>query len=378
MTLENTAAWLVLVMAQESRFALLSINRALRGLRGLLDELPLGELDELATGTAVPWFREAFANNARDTAYWTSRDFSRGVSDVRARVQLVGGWYDILLPWMLEDYAALRKAGQIAQLRIGPWTHTAPALAAAGHRDGIAWLRAQLLDDRRLLRESPVKIMVTGSGGGWRELEDWPPPRTRERRLWLSDGGWLSGRAPDRAAEAGDRYRYDPAHPTPAVGGPVLLAREPVVDNRELEARDDVLTFTTTPLEATAEAIGPVRVELWARADSDYFDLFARVCEVDLDGASWNVCDALARITPGSFEQGDDGAWAVAFNLWPIAHRFAAGHRIRLQVSSGAHPRYARNPGTGEDPATATALRTVEVELLHDREHPSVLVLPAI
>jgi uncharacterized protein len=378
LTLESAGSWMVLVMAQENRFALLSINRALRGLRTLLDELPLGELDQRATGTSVPWFREAFANPARDAAYWASRDFSAGVSTVRARVQFVGGWYDILLPWMLEDYAALRRPGHIPQLRIGPWTHTAPALAAAGHRDGIAWLRAQLLGDRRLLRESPVRVMVTGerSGGGWRDLEDWPPPGTRERRLWLTDGGGLSGRAPQRSAAGGDRYRYDPAQPTPAVGGPVLLAREPVLDNRELEARDDVLTFTTMPLEATVEAVGPVRVELWARADSSHFDLFARVCDVDLEEASWNVCDALARIEPGSFEQADDGAWQVAFSLWPMAHRFAAGHRIRLQVSSGAHPRYARNPGTGEDPATSTALRAVEVELLHDREHPSALVLP--
>jgi uncharacterized protein len=378
LTLENTGSWLVLVMAQENRFALVSINRALRGLRALLDELPLGELDERATGTAIPWFREAFANSTRDTAYWAARDFSGGVAEVHAAVQFVGGWYDILLPWMLEDYATLRRAGHTPQLRIGPWTHTAPGLAAAGHRDGIAWLRAQLLDDHRLLRSSPVKVLVTGerSGGGWRDLDDWPPAGTRERRLWLHGGGWLSGRAPEDSAEAGDRYRYDPAEPTPAVGGPVLLAREPVVDNRELEARGDVLTFTTTPLEATVEAIGPVRVELWARADSCHFDLFARVCDVDEEGVSRNVCDALARIAPGSFEPADDGAWAVAFNLWPIAHRFAAGHRLRLQVSSGAHPRYARNPGTGEGPATATELRVVEIELLHDRDHPSALVLP--
>ena len=59
-----------------------------------------------------------------------------------------------------------------------------------------------------------------------------------------------------------------------------------------------------------------------------------------------------------------------------MGHRFAAGHRIRLQVSSGAHPRYARNPGTGEDPATATELRAVDVEVLHGGAHPSHVVLP--
>jgi putative CocE/NonD family hydrolase len=283
---------------------------------------------------------------------------------------------------MLDDYLALRRAGRTPQLRIGPWTHIAPGLAAAGHRDGIAWLRANLLGDDRLVRERPVRVFVTGerSGGGWRDLDDWPPPGTTERRLWLAGAGRLrdDGAADDSPdASPYDRYRYDPADPTPSFGGPVLLAREPVVDNRTLEARDDVLLFSTEPLRETVEAVGPARVELWARADSDHFDLFARVCDVHPNGRSLNVCDALASVAPGSFERSEDGAWAVLFNLWPLGHRFAAGHRVRLQVSSGAHPRYARNPGTGEDRALATAIRTVEVEVLHDRHHPSSLVLPS-
>jgi uncharacterized protein len=66
----------------------------------------------------------------------------------------------------------------------------------------------------------------------------------------------------------------------------------------------------------------------------------------------------------------------VEFDLWPIAHRFAAGNRIRLQVSSGAHPRYVRNPGTGEAPLTAENLQPVDVELLYGHEWPSSLQLP--
>ena len=156
----------------------------------------------------------------------------------------------------------------------------------------------------------------------------------------------------------------------------MLLARQAVLDNRELEARDDVITYSTPPLAETVEAVGPVRVELWVRASSEYFDMFARVCDVDADGASWNVCDALASVAPGRFERDAGGAWRVAFDLWPIGHRFAPGHRIRLQVSSGAHPRYARNPGTGEDPAIATELRPVEIEVLSGGVHPSALILP--
>ncbi len=106
--------------------------------------------------------------------------------------------------------------------------------------------------------------------------------------------------------------------------------------------------------------------------------MFARVCDVDLNGASWNVCDALARVAPGRFELAGENLWRVELELWPCAHRFAAGHSIRLQVSSGAHPRYARNPGTGEDPYRATRLQAVDIELLHGSEHPSALVLSVV
>jgi len=378
LSLETAASWLVLVAAQQRRLAPLNMIRDLRRLPVLFSELPLIGLDERATGTEVAWYREALRSPGRENAYWVTRDFAAGVAKVGARVQLIGGWYDIFLPWMLEDFAALQAAGRPAQLVIGPWTHTAPGLLAAGIRDGLAWLRAHLLGDDRLLRRSAVRVLVTGerTGGGWRELPSWPPPGTTERRLWLADRGGLWQLEPVAEPVRGDRYRYDPADPTPSLGGPVLLAREPVVDNRPLEARPDVLTYTTTALPETLEAIGPVRVELWLRADSPYFDVFARVCDVDDAGVSRNVCDALVRVAPGQFEPSADGTRRVSFELWPIGHRFAAAHRIRLQVSSGAHPRYARNAGTGEDLATGTALRPVEIEVLHGGSHPSALVLP--
>lgn len=377
LSLETMASWMVIVAEQERRLAPVVTARALRRLPALLSDGPIADLDQRATGTEVAWFREGMANTHREDAYWVARDFAAGVAKVTAPVQLIGGWYDIFLPWMLEDFAALREAGHEPRLMIGPWTHTAPGLMAAGIRHGLGWLRARLLDDARLLRGGAVRLFVTGerSGGGWRELTSWPPPDVSEWRLWLAGGGQLDDRPPEGAAP-GDRYRYDPADPTPSLGGPVLLAREPVLDNRPLEARADVLTYTSDPLPAVTEAIGPVQVELWVRSNSPYFDVFARVCDVDPAGVSRNVCDALARVMPGRFEQSSDEAWRVAFTLWPTAHRFAAGHRVRLQVSSGAHPRYARNPGTGQDLAAATGSRAVDIEVLHDLDHPSVLILP--
>jgi putative CocE/NonD family hydrolase len=383
LSLETAASWLVLVSAQERRLAPLAMFRALRRLPALFEQLPVGEIDERATGAEIAWFRQALASPRREDAYWVARDYGAGPEGGTGRVQLIGGWYDIFLPWMLEDFAALQAAGRETQLVIGPWTHIAPQLMAAGLREGLAWLRAGLLGDDRLVRAAPVRIRLTGerTGKGWRELESWPPPGTGERRLWLGAPGRLQETEPAGGPAAGDatdgdRYRYDPFEPTPSLGGPVLLSRDPVRYNRGLEARPDVLTYTTAPLPAAIEAIGPVHVELWARASSPHFDLFARVCDVDRAGASWNVCDALQRVSPGSLQPMGDDSWRVAFELWPVAHRFAAGHRIRLQVSSGAHPRYARNPGTGEDPATATELRPVEVEICHDALHPSVLILP--
>ncbi|MDQ6730753.1 MAG: CocE/NonD family hydrolase, partial [Actinomycetota bacterium] len=373
MSLETAASWMAVMTAQESRLAPLAVNRAVRRLTAPMSELPLGDIDERATGAVVPWYREAFAHPERDDPYWTARDFSGRLSEITAPVSFVGGWYDIFLPWMLGDHAALAAAGRATRLTIGPWAHTSPGLAAAGHRGGIAWLRAHLLDDRRLVSEACVRIRVTGepSGGGWRELPSWPPPRTGERPLWLGDAGRLLDIKPAAGRAGSDGYRYDPADPTPAVGGPILLSHDPVVDNRELEGRDDVLVYTGNTLAETVEAIGDVRVELFVSADGEFFDVFARVCDVDADGVSRNVCDALARVAPGRFERDGDGIWRVSFALWPLGHRFAAGHRIRLQISSGAHPRYARNPGTGEDPGTGTRMRAVAIEIHRGERQPS-------
>ena len=98
--------------------------------------------------------------------------------------------------------------------------------------------------------------------------------------------------------------------------------------------------------------------------------MFVRLCDVDPRGRSRNVCDGLVSLT-------DANAVSLArVTLWPTAHRFKAGHRIRVQVSSGAFPRYARNTGTGEPHATATRLIPADQSVYHDPEHPSAIILP--
>jgi putative CocE/NonD family hydrolase len=376
-SLDTALSWTLIIAAQERRAAPVRLVLGLRRkLPKLLDELPLGEIDSLLAGEELPFYREWFTQTAPDEPYWAARNYSADVGRVTAPVQLVGGWYDIFLPWLLADHAALVAAGRAPQLVIGPWAHTSTGLLNTSLREGLAWLRAHLLGDDRSLHCSAVRIWVGGEDR-WRELDAWPPPEATASTLHLQPAGGLAPERPPAGAPA-DRYRYDPAHPTPAVGGPVLLARAPVADNRELEARDDVLTYTTAPLDRDVVAIGPVSADLHFRSTLEHTDVFVRVCDVLPDGPSLNVCDALVRLAPGAPPAEADGSRRVHVDLWPTAHRFRRGHRIRVQVSSGAHPRYARNPGTGEDPATATRLVAADQEVLHDAAHPSSITLAVV
>ncbi|MGF7236692.1 MAG: CocE/NonD family hydrolase, partial [Frankia sp.] len=275
--------------------------------------------------------------------------------------------------------------------------------AGAGLRETVTRLRAALLDGPAPDDDAePVRIFVTGGrpdsgstahkpgspaggpgsaggGVGWRSLPDWPPP-ARATPWYLSDGGRLRS-APPTTSEPG-RYRYDPADPTPALSGPVLGARTSgPVDNRELEARADVLVFTGTALDADLDVIGPVSARLHVTASAGYADFFVRLCDVHPDGRSLNVCDGLLRIQPDEPDAAAadaDGIRPVTVELWPTAHRFARGHRIRLQVSSGAAPRFARNPGTGEPLGEATRLVASDQAVHHDADHPSAIVLPVV
>lgn len=375
LALETALTWSSIVAAGEQRLGMLRLIPGLRRLPALLDGLPIAELDAVATGRELPFYAEWMEHIEPSDPYWAERDFSKDLAQVEAPAQFVGGWHDIFLPWMLEDHRQLQAAGRRPQLIIGPWAHTSGAMLATGTRETLAWLRAHLLGDRRLLDDAPVRIFVTGAGE-WRRLQSWPPAST-PLRLHLQPGAGLDPEpAPDSAP---DVYRYDPRSPTPSLGGPGLLVGEPVLDNRPLEARADVLTYTTEPLPEDLEAIGPVRAEIHLRSSSSYLDLFVRVCDVVPDGRSLNVCDALERLDlPAGSSLDAEQPRVARFELWPTAHRFRAGHRVRVQVSSGAHPRYARNPGTGEHPARAQRLEGSEQRILHDSEHRSAVLLPRV
>jgi putative CocE/NonD family hydrolase len=370
--LETMLGWTDQVARQERPLAFLRQGRAQRRLAPMLSQLPLGDLDQVATGRRVGYWQDWLEHDQPGDGYWASRSSANGVGAVTAPVSFVGGWQDPFLPGLLADYRALAEAGREPYLLIGPWRHTDQAVIAASMQDTLAWLRAHLLGDRTQLRPAPVRIFI-GGAGAWRDLPAWPPPASAGR--WhLHPGAELRPEPPGESPP--DSYVYDPADPTPSVGGPAGHAGQAQPDNRALESRPDVLTYTSPPLERALEIAGPVTADLFVRSSRDSTDFFARLCDVDGAGKSVNVCDALLRIKPGCPAPGPDGIIRASIGLWPAAHRFRAGHRLRLQVSSGAHPRYARNPGTGEPLAAATTLVSARQQVYHDPAHPSGAVLP--
>jgi putative CocE/NonD family hydrolase len=237
----------------------------------------------------------------------------------------------------------------------------------------LDWFDTYLRDVPDLLSERPVALHVQGDGGTWREFDDWPPPNNATDWFLHADGRLATG-MPSAASEP-QRYRYDPADPTPSIGGIGMLTGG-ALDNRDLEARDDVLVFTSDALGEPLELVGPVSAAIHLESALDHVDVFVRVCDVHPDGASLNVCDALQRFTPGTIDRDADGVFVAHVDLWPIGHRFGAGHRLRVQVASGSHPVYARNLGTGEPAATATAMVSNDIAVHVSPGRASKVVLP--
>jgi putative CocE/NonD family hydrolase len=388
--LESTLVGVAAMVSMERGFARfgLAIAHLLRHLRRVERTLPLIDVYPAAFGRRVDFFEQWLAHPEPGDPYWASR---RAVADADGvpPISLLTGWSDVCLDPTLAAYRRLRDAGREARLVVGPWNHTSgfnddlPLLFG----EALRWLHAHLDPDAdgsgSSLPGQPIRVHVgeIGAKGQWRDLPDWPPPGSRTQTWHLGGEGTLT--TEPAATATTSRVHYDPAAPTPSAGGPSMDSRHAGPQrNDKLEARADVLIFTSAPLAEPVEVIGPVSIKLRVRGSSPHFDVFARLCDVDARGRSWNICDGLLRL--GGTDSGEDTSPADASRPWSditvpmsaTAHRFAAGHRLRVQVCGGAHPRFARNTGTGDPVATATRLVPVEIEISHDPAGPSGLSLP--
>ena len=154
------------------------------------------------------------------------------------------------------------------------------------------------------------------------------------------------------------------------------------VDQRAIEARPDVLTYTTAPFEQDVEVTGPVRVRLWACSSAPDTDFVARLVDVYPDGRAYNLTDGIVR---ARFRDGTSASllepgrpYAFDIDLWATSNVFLAGHRVRLQVCSSNFPRWDRNPNTAHAFGQDAELCPAEQTILHDAEHPSHIQLPLV
>lgn len=342
-----------------------------RRLRPAFEELPLVRAQELFVRTGMPYADWLVASDP-DDPLWRDMRLGQALDRVTVPVLLQTGWQDRFPAQMIEAFGRLQQRGIEAGLTIGPWTHvqTLTKGAAVVMAEALDWLAEHLAGAPGRQRPGPFRIYVTGAEE-WRHLDAWPPPAA-ERVLHLQPGGGLAETPPPSSAGP-TTFTYDPARPTPAVGGRVI---NPAIggrrDNRTLEARPDVVTFDSAPLTEPLEVLGEPVVEVVHETDNPWADLFVRLCEVGRGGRSVNLSDGFVRLGP------DDANGTVVLRLDALAHRFAVGSRLRLQVSGGAHPRYARNLGTGQDPATSTDLVPSARTVRHGGGGLSLVRLPCV
>ncbi len=346
-----------------------------RRLGPVLSQLPLESAADNLGGDGAPWFREWISGVDPDGPIWDPYRATGALDRVAVPTLLIGGFHDMFLDQTLEQYEALSARGVETALTLGPWTHFSLDQSVV-IPETLAWLDAHLAGRGPVPRSHPVRVWVGGLGR-WRDLTGWPPAGTSERNWLLRAGGQLAVAARGAAAAAAGgatSFRYDPLDPTPSVGGRIMSVRAGQRDNTRLESRADVLTFTTAPLAERVEILGPPAVDLRISSDNPHIDLFARLCDVDARGRSRNVTDQITRLPGDGVAAGQ--VRAVRLVLDDTAYRFLPGHRIRLQISAGAHPRYARNLGTGEPVSTGVSMAPATISVHHCGAHPSSLTLP--
>lgn len=364
------------LLAHQERLSMLGTIRfmstAERRLRPALERLPLTATGDDIGGRGAPWYREWIAHPDADDPYWDFAQVSPALDRITAPTLLIGGFHDFFADQSIAQYQHLRERGLDLALTMGPWTHLTGDQGVIVP-ETLAWLDHHLTGDGPVPRALPVRVWESGRDI-WRGLADWPPATTP--RTWhLRAGARLTDDAPtDAERGTATSFRYDPLDPTPSVGGRMMSTSAGSKDNTELEARADVLTFTTSRLTQAIEVFGKPTVELCLSADNPHADLFVRLCDVDEKGVSRNLSDEIRRLPANGVQPGE--LRLIRLALTDVAHTFLVGHRIRVQISGGAHPRYSRHPGVPGNPAEAVDTATVTQSVHHAPDHPSTLTLP--
>lgn len=322
-----------------------------------------------ALGEGAPWWETWIGHPDRSDPYWEELRFSRALATSNVPVLLVNGWQDVFLEQTLEQYDQLRVRGVDVAMTVGPWSHARMLREGVGTfaPEAFEWLSAHMTG-RPVRRRQPVRINVVGDG--WQDLPAWPPAMP-EKAIYLAPDGGLSD-APPAASAAPSTFTYDPADPTPSIGGRLMVPTDGGYrDDRELARRHDVLSFTGAPLTRDWYLVGSPFFEAMHSADTPHADLMVRISEVDAEGVATNVTEGYLRLTATTEPQ------LVRVPLDAVAHRFPAGARLRVLIAGGSFPLFAPNHGTGEPVATAERLVPTTHHVHHGQGGASRLLIPA-
>jgi len=387
-----------------------TIDEILSG--GGYDTLPLSELPN--PDGLMSFVQGGFERGVDDEG-WNYLNIDGKYDKVDTPSFHIGGWYDCFIGETLRQYTAMKARSEASGMRpprlmIGPWTHGEFGstfgeldfgIGSAGlflNYSGdltdahLRWFDATLKgDDSALDGTPPVQVFVMGENR-WRGYEEWPVPGSRKEDWYLQADGELTGEIP--GDESPDEYDYDPGDPVPTVGGATLMA--PIHglgprDQRGIEARPDVLTYTSEPLSSDYTAIGEVSVALFAASSAPDTDFVARLVDVYPDGRAMCVTDGIIRASaresypaPGVIQPTapspitPEEVYEYSIDLWSTGITFGEGHRVRVEITSSSHPRWERNLNTGESAITSSETAVAHQTIFHDTAHPSRITLTVV
>ena len=376
------------------------------------DTLPLTDLPD--PDGLVPFVQGGFGRGVDDEG-WDYLNIDGRYNLVDAPTFHIGGWYDCFIGETLRQYEAMKEQASERGLRpprllVGPWAHGMFGSTMGELNFGIGssglflnyrgdltdahlrWFDATLKDDESALEDRPPVEVFVMCENRWRGYEEWPVPGAREEHWHLHPEGVLSKQSPSQSEP--DEYDYDPEDPVPTVGGPVLLA--PIHgpgpgDQREIEARPDVLLYTSNVLRQGYTALGAIHATLYAASSAPDTDFVVRLVDVYPDGRAICVADGIIRASaresypaPGVVEPKTpkpiepDEVYEYTIDLWATGITFLAGHRIRVDVTSSSFPRWERNLNTGESNVHSSRTEVAHQRIFHDPEHPSRVTLTIV
>jgi putative CocE/NonD family hydrolase len=363
------------------------------------------------TRSLAPYFLDWLDHPTYDS-YWKQWSIEENFGKIQVPALTIAAWYDIFQGGSLRNYLGLKahagteaaRNGQHLIVAVGGhsgWSRNVGAVdfgsdAAFDESDYVLdWYDYLFLGKQnQFANGKPVRIFLMGENK-WRDEDSWPLERAEETSYFLHSSGKANGVSGDGAlstfaptAEGADKFIYDPANPVPTIGGPLCcdaahLAPGPR-NQKEVEARPDVLVYSTPPLEGDTEVTGPVTLDLYASSSAVDTDFTAKLVDVWPNGFAQNLTEGILR---ASYRESTTAApkplvpgkvYEYQIDLWSTSNVFLKGHRIRLEVSSSNFPRFDRNLNTGKPASTSSVFVKATNIVFHDSVHPSALILPVV